>query len=157
MAVYYLDGTTLANSTAVYADENLTICESDGFYSDGSIVRQQVNCVLLNIQNCESCPEPPSGIFRTDMFTACDDVCDPVSNFSIEYDLNFAGGIEYQYIGVNDVVLGDVIDDGWYAVAETVMTTQGAPASTFKMLQITSNVVTDCCRRCNPLNQCEIL
>ena len=149
MAVYYLDGTTLANSTAVYADENLTICESDWFYSDGNIVRQQVNCVLLNIQNCESCPEPPSGIFRTDIFTDCDFVCDPLNNYSIEYDLNFAGGVEYQNIANGDVVLGDVIDDGWYAIAETVMTTQGADPATFKILEIESNVVIDCCSECN--------
>ena len=56
MAIYYLDGTTLSNSTAVYADADLTICESDGYYSDGVIVRRQVNCVLLNIEVCLSCP-----------------------------------------------------------------------------------------------------
>tara|TARA_B110000879_G_scaffold3941_1_gene5290 strand:- start:348 stop:521 length:174 start_codon:yes stop_codon:yes gene_type:complete len=56
MAVYYLDGTTLSNSTAVYADADLTICEADGFYSDGVTVRRQVNCVLLNEEVCPSCP-----------------------------------------------------------------------------------------------------
>ena len=56
MAVYYLDGTTLSNSTAIYADADLTICEADGFYSDGVIVRRQINCVLLNKEVCPSCP-----------------------------------------------------------------------------------------------------
>ena len=63
--------------------------------------------------------------------------------------MNFAGGIEYQNIANGDVVLGDVIDDGWYAIAETVMTTQGADPATFKILEIESNVVIDCCSECN--------
>ena len=59
MAVYYLDGTNLSNSTAVYDDEDLTVCSADGYYSNGGIVRQLVNCVLQSQQTCTgslSCP-----------------------------------------------------------------------------------------------------
>ena len=55
MATYYLNGTTLANSTAVFDDAELNTCATDGFYSDGVIVRQQLNCSLLPPSNCESC------------------------------------------------------------------------------------------------------
>ena len=59
MAVYYIDGTNLSNSTAVYDDEELTVCSADGYYSNGGIVRQLVNCVLQSQQTCTgslSCP-----------------------------------------------------------------------------------------------------
>jgi hypothetical protein len=56
----YIDGTTLSNSTAVYADAGLTSCAAPGFYSDGSISREQVidaagKCSLLPNQTCPSC------------------------------------------------------------------------------------------------------
>lgn len=58
MATFYIDGTTLSNSNAVYTDAAMTLCAADGFYSDGVIVREQVNCVLLPAQTCPTCLEP---------------------------------------------------------------------------------------------------
>lgn len=55
---FYIDGPTLATATAVFDDVDLTICATDGFYSDGVVVRQQVNCVLNPVQNCPSCSIP---------------------------------------------------------------------------------------------------
>ena len=55
---YYLNGPDLSSSTAVYTDANMNQCAPDGFYSNGSIVREQVNCVLLPQQNCPSCAVP---------------------------------------------------------------------------------------------------
>jgi len=56
----YIDGTTLSNSTAVYTDAGLTTCATAGFYSDGSISREQVidaagKCSLLPNQTCATC------------------------------------------------------------------------------------------------------
>jgi hypothetical protein len=58
MALYYLDGNTLADSTAVYTDAALTTCAADGFYSDGTIVRELSGCLLLPAQDCPSCNIP---------------------------------------------------------------------------------------------------
>jgi hypothetical protein len=55
MPTYYLNGTTLENSTAVFDDDELTTCSADGFYSDGNIVREQVSCSLLPIVQCPDC------------------------------------------------------------------------------------------------------
>ena len=56
MAIYYINGTTLANSTSIFTDAELTICAADGHYSDGSgVVRRQVDCVLGAVQSCPSC------------------------------------------------------------------------------------------------------
>jgi len=77
MALYYLDGSTLSDSTAVYTDVGLTICAADGFYADGTIVRELSSCLLLPAQACPSCNVPCSssntislaggqGIYRTD-------------------------------------------------------------------------------------------
>ena len=58
MANFYLDGTTLTNSTAVYDDVALTTLAADGYYSDGIISRQQVNGALLPATVCPSCTPP---------------------------------------------------------------------------------------------------
>jgi hypothetical protein len=52
---FYINGPSLSSSTAVFDDAALTICSADGFYSDGVVTRQQVNCVLLPEQICEAC------------------------------------------------------------------------------------------------------
>jgi len=55
---YYINGPTLATATAVYTDVDLVYCAPDGFYSDGSIVRQQISCVLQPAQSCDVCDYP---------------------------------------------------------------------------------------------------
>lgn len=55
---YYINGPTLATATAVYTDEELIYCAPDGFYSDGGIVRQQLNCELLPAESCDLCASP---------------------------------------------------------------------------------------------------
>lgn len=59
MSIYYINGTTLSNSTAVFTDAALTTCAADGFYSDGSgISRNQIGCVLGPIEICPTCTQP---------------------------------------------------------------------------------------------------
>lgn len=52
---YYIDAPTLSTATAVFTDVNLTICAPDGFYSDGTVVREQFSCLLNSAQPCPSC------------------------------------------------------------------------------------------------------
>ena len=54
-STYYLNAPSLASATAVFLDDALTTCAPDGFYSDGVIAREQVDCVLLPQQTCPSC------------------------------------------------------------------------------------------------------
>lgn len=54
----FLDGTDLNNSTAVYDDVALTTKASDGYYSNGAIVREQVNGLLLPAASCPACVTP---------------------------------------------------------------------------------------------------
>lgn len=59
MAIHYLNGTTLENSTTVFDNAALTIISADGFYADGSgISREQVSGILGPIQNCPECLTP---------------------------------------------------------------------------------------------------
>jgi hypothetical protein len=55
----YIDGTTLANSTGVWENIELTTCSAAGFYSDGITVREQTvgpnGCTLLPPQDCAGC------------------------------------------------------------------------------------------------------
>ncbi len=57
-SLYYLNAPSLGSATAVFTDDELTICAPDGFYSNGSIVREQVECSLLPQQTCPSCATP---------------------------------------------------------------------------------------------------
>jgi hypothetical protein len=52
---YYLNAPSLGSATAVFTDDALTECAPDGFYSNGVIVREQVDCTLLPQQECPSC------------------------------------------------------------------------------------------------------
>ena len=56
--IYYIDGNTLSNSTAIFTDSELTTCAPDGFYSDGVTSREQVSCILLPSQACGTCGTP---------------------------------------------------------------------------------------------------
>lgn len=57
-STFYLNAPSLGSATAAFSNNDLTICAPDGFYSDGTIVRQQVGCVLLPQQTCGTCSVP---------------------------------------------------------------------------------------------------
>jgi hypothetical protein len=52
---YYLDAASLALATAVYSDAGLLTLAPDGFYSDNSIVREQLLGVLQTQADCPGC------------------------------------------------------------------------------------------------------
>lgn len=51
-STYYLDAADLSTATAVYLNSSLSLIAPDGFYSDGTIYREQSSGVLLTEQNC---------------------------------------------------------------------------------------------------------
>lgn len=55
---FFLDGTTLSDSTSIFENSGLTIPAPDGYYSDGSIIRQQVSGLLLPQFTCPACGFP---------------------------------------------------------------------------------------------------
>jgi hypothetical protein len=52
---YYLNAPSLSAATAIFTDAALTICAADGYYSDGTVVRQLSGCVLVTNVACPSC------------------------------------------------------------------------------------------------------
>lgn len=56
---FYINGPSLSSSTAVFLDAELATCAPNGFYSDGIVSREQVDCVLLPEQICEACCSDP--------------------------------------------------------------------------------------------------
>lgn len=56
---FYLNANNLSSATAVFLDAALTMCAPNGFYSDGNIVRELVDCVLLPLQQCPNCCSQP--------------------------------------------------------------------------------------------------
>lgn len=55
---FFLDGSSLVDSTAVYSNSGLTILAADGYYSDGVNIREQLGGLLLPVQPCPSCGLP---------------------------------------------------------------------------------------------------
>ncbi len=53
--IYYFDGLSFADATAVFTDASLLTKAADGFYSIGGIYRQQVDGLLGAITACPSC------------------------------------------------------------------------------------------------------
>ena len=65
---YFLDGSTLSNSTAIYSNVDLTIKASDGYYAADGIVRYQFGGVLVSTSNCGDCTG------KTIEITGCDTI-----------------------------------------------------------------------------------
>jgi hypothetical protein len=56
LGTYYLNAPSLSSATSVYTDAALTIVGPDGWYSDGTIVRELVSGVFTNIiSSCTTC------------------------------------------------------------------------------------------------------
>jgi hypothetical protein len=52
---WYINATTFALATSIYEDEDLTTFAPNGYYSDGTIVREMVDGFLLSSQECGDC------------------------------------------------------------------------------------------------------
>jgi hypothetical protein len=61
-STFFLDSPSLSTATAIYSDVYLTTLAADGFYSDGTIVREQSLGVLLPQVVCPSCATPCGGV-----------------------------------------------------------------------------------------------
>jgi len=57
-APFFLNSADLATATAVYLDSALSNIAPDGFYGDGTIVREQSSGILLTAEVCGDCPTP---------------------------------------------------------------------------------------------------
>ena len=120
MSTFYINGTTLANSTSVFTDATLILCAPNGFYSDGSgISREQVDCILGPIQNCPACILPcgepiinvtsGAGIYsmQVDVGGEATDVGAIVIKF---YPAAIPDGIKVTYDGVEYNTLSSIVD-----------------------------------------------
>ena len=106
---YYLDAPSLGSATAIYLDAALTTCAPDGFYSDGSIVRELVGCVLRPQQLCPSCGIICNGSYdnlegKIGVYKITIDLGNDPSNIGaviIAFDpQNYPKGIEAEYDGI---------------------------------------------------------
>ena len=105
---YYLDAPSLGSATGVYIDPSLSTCAPDGFYSDGSIVRELVGCVLQPQKVCKSCGSICDNTYDNNqakiaVYKVTIDLGNSPSNIGaviISFDpLNYPKGIEAEYNG----------------------------------------------------------
>lgn len=52
---YYLDASTLGSATCVFMDSGLNIVAPDGYYSDGTLVRELISGILQPYTTCPVC------------------------------------------------------------------------------------------------------
>jgi len=55
LGTYCFDGLNFSQASALFSDASLSVLADDGYYSQGGIVRQQLNGVLLKANACGSC------------------------------------------------------------------------------------------------------
>jgi len=58
---FFLNGTSLSDSTSIYTNSALTIFAVNGWYSDGTVIRQLIDGVLQPVQPCPACGVPCGG------------------------------------------------------------------------------------------------
>lgn len=106
---YYLDAPSLGSATSIYTDAALTTCAPDGFYSDQSIVRQLIGCVLQPQQLCPSCGVACGDSYynrysKVGIYKITIDLGNDPSNIGaviINFDpSNYPKGIEAEYDGI---------------------------------------------------------
>lgn len=131
MAAFYIDGTTLSDSTAVYTDAALSICAPDGFYSDGVVVRELRECQLLDEAPCGNCGE---SLYLSEMQPVCSDFCSGV-NYPIVNLKTTTPPRTYANITIGDLIdVGNV--DGYYAYSNAQTDTNTGP---YKIMYVTQN------------------
>jgi len=96
---YYLNGPDLASSTAIFSDEDMNICAPNGLYSNGIIVRELLNCLLLPAQTCPSCALP------------CDNIAGVNNDINGTFLAQISGGAGTGAIVIYSIV-GGIIPDG---------------------------------------------
>jgi hypothetical protein len=69
-ATFYLDAPSLGSATVVYSNSSLTTVAANGFYSDGTIVREQVSGALLPQVTCPSCSSTQTFTIYFDVTTS---------------------------------------------------------------------------------------
>jgi hypothetical protein len=69
-ATFYLDAPSLSSATVVYSNSSLTTVAANGFYSDGTIVREQVSGALLPQVTCPSCSSTQAFTIYFDVTTS---------------------------------------------------------------------------------------
>lgn len=117
---FYIDAPSLDTATVVYSNAALTIVAADGFYADGSIVREQVSGVLLPSVVCPACP---SGFSSSVMGASAEAVC------SLAETVTYFRSSTYNppgIVGINDLVFEDAngstpLEAGFYYAAGSIV------------------------------------
>jgi hypothetical protein len=104
MPTFFLNGTTLLNSTAVFLDSEQLICAPDGYYSDGVIVREQLGCRLILTLGCPSCTSD-CPIVADNIFFATKKLV-----YSLSTDTSFGTGAILINFDTNNIVNGIIVE-----------------------------------------------
>ena len=121
-STYYLDAADLATATAVYLDSSLSLIAPDGFYSDGTISREQSSGILLTEQDC-NCEGELTLSYRSTGSTVDTGTLCNTENPNIQFYLSNAGCIiSSGTIAYNTNNVLDIFDGGdkYYAVYVSV-------------------------------------
>ena len=91
-STFYINAADFETATAVYLDSLLTYIAPDGYYSFGTVVRQQSGGILLAADTCGSCI--PSCPDRRVVFQICNSNSIKDDNFDIYLNDTYIGAVD---------------------------------------------------------------
>ena len=135
LGTYYFDTASFANATTIYDDANLTTVAANGFYSDNSIVREQVSGVLFAGQSC-AVPTPPSPppspTYSLTLYANVSSGTNPLQGWGTSTEAcNGTGTPVTVYLGQNVSSLQDAYNNGYVLYINNTLTTPYAGGSTY--------------------------
>ena len=108
LGTYCFDGLNFSQASSLYTNSTLSVLAADGFYSQGGIVRQQLNGVLLNAQACSTC-QPDVTLFNLCFAVTENDLCCDTSTSVAVY----AAGLNVANLSS---VVGDLYKDSFLQI-----------------------------------------
>tara|TARA_B110000971_G_scaffold218733_1_gene258184 strand:- start:343 stop:720 length:378 start_codon:yes stop_codon:yes gene_type:complete len=113
LGTYCFDGLNFSQASSLYTDSALTILADDGFYSQGGIVRHQLNGVLLIAQACESCYSVLILCFAVTENELCCGISEPRTVYVSGSDITSLSDVTgFLYENINLTVKAD---EGYYS------------------------------------------
>lgn len=108
---FYLDTDSLSTATAIYSNPSMTAVAPDGFYSDGTIVRQQSSGVLLDATNCPNCQPTEyypfaSSTVQASLVDSCSSALDQVYYHSTVSGLEVGSNTYSDSLGASPLTAG---------------------------------------------------
>jgi hypothetical protein len=131
LGTYCFDGLNFSQASSLYTDSALTILADDGFYSQGGIVRRQLNGVLLVAQACESCFSVLNLCFALTENELCCGTSEPRTVYVSGNNITSLANVTGFLYKTSDLTIK--AEEGYYSDDSGITCTAPAPVATYQI------------------------